>query len=315
VLQAGDIGQRVVLRRRAGLGQHGRPLLTDLLGELLAIDDQQVTVRADDGAEHVVALTEVTAAKRIPPRPVRYSEIAALERVADRAWPAPEHEPLGEWLLRAANGFTNRANSALPLGDAGRGLDEAVDACAEWYRARSLTPRITVPLPLRRDVASVLIRRGWHAQPRVLVQTAQLADILAIPVPPAGVRLAERPSAGLLEIITTRKSGLPEAASRILTTGEVRFAEVPGDDTRPVAIARAAVVTEWMHLGLVEVIESARGRGLARAVSQALASWAQAGGASRAFLQVEEHNLPAVRLYGAMGFRTHHTYITYRAPD
>jgi ribosomal protein S18 acetylase RimI-like enzyme len=69
-----------------------------------------------------------------------------------------------------------------------------------------------------------------------------------------------------------------------------------------------------MHLGLVEVVESARRQGLARAVTQALASWASSSGATRALLQVEEHNTPAVRLYAAMGFHTHHTYITYRRP-
>ena len=46
--------------------------------------------------------------------------IEALERAAARHWQAPETERLGEWLLRAAAGFTGRANSALPLGDPGR---------------------------------------------------------------------------------------------------------------------------------------------------------------------------------------------------
>lgn len=44
--------------------------------------------------------------------------IQALERDAARHWQAPDTEPLGEWLLRAAGGFTGRANSALPQGAA-----------------------------------------------------------------------------------------------------------------------------------------------------------------------------------------------------
>ena len=43
-----------------------------------------------------------------------------LERVAAAHWRGTEQEWLGEWLLRAADGFTGRANSALPLGDPGR---------------------------------------------------------------------------------------------------------------------------------------------------------------------------------------------------
>lgn len=313
VLQACDVGHRVVVRRRIGIGTLGRPLFTDLLGELVSIDDEHVVVRADDGRDHAVPVADVAAAKAIPPRPVRYSQIVALERAADDAWPAPEHERLGDWYLRAAAGFTNRANSALPLGDPGLPLTEAIDACADWYRARSLPAKITVPLPVRRDVAQALTHRGWFAQPVVLVQTAPLADVLAGPEPTAAVRQDQAPSAGFLEVITARKAGLPDAARRILTGGTVQFAEIPSSDGRtPLAIARAAVVGEWMHLGLVEVHESARRRGLARAVTQNLSAWAATVGAERAVLQVEERNAPAVALYASMGFTTHHTYVTYR---
>ena len=45
--------------------------------------------------------------------------IQDLERAAALHWQAPETERLGEWRLRAADGFTGRANSALPLGDPG----------------------------------------------------------------------------------------------------------------------------------------------------------------------------------------------------
>ena len=71
-----------------------------------------------------------------------------LERMAAAHWRGTEEEWLGEWLLRAADGFTGRANSALPLGDPGLPLDEALDYVTGWYRARELTPMISVPLPL-----------------------------------------------------------------------------------------------------------------------------------------------------------------------
>src|SRR5688500_11368552 len=110
---AADVGHRVVVRRYVGVGASGRALFTDVLGELVAADAEGLAVRTEDGAEHAIAHDEVAAAKRIGPRPARYSEIIALERAADRAWPAPVREPLGEWILRAAQGWTNRANSAL----------------------------------------------------------------------------------------------------------------------------------------------------------------------------------------------------------
>ena len=63
-------------------------------------------------------------------------------------WRGTEEEWLGDWLLRAAEGFTGRANSVLPLGDPGMPLDEALAAVTEWYRARSLRPAMAVPTPL-----------------------------------------------------------------------------------------------------------------------------------------------------------------------
>ena len=311
MLERRDVGHRVVVRRRVGVTAAGRPQLTDVLGELVDLDDAAVTVRTDDGRARDHPAADVVAAKRMPPRPVRYSEMVELERIADVAWPAPEHERLGDWYLRAAQGWTNRANSALPLGEPGRPLAEAALACRAWYDDHGLQPKITVPLPLRRDVATVLTDLGWRAQPPVLVQTAALADVLAAVPAETAVSLTGEPSPEFVRVVAARKQSIPPAAHHVLTAvPDVRFAEVRVDGTL-LALARGAVVEQTMHIGLVEVDPAARRRGLARRVTRALAEWAAGLGAERALLQVEEHNEAAVRLYARLGFTTHHRYVTY----
>jgi N-acetylglutamate synthase len=306
VLNACDVGHRVVVRRRLD----GWPRFTDLLGVLVDLDQARLIIRTEDGTEHVLRLDEVEAAKPIPPRPAKFSEIAALELVGDRAWPAPEQERLGGWRLRAAQGWTNRANSALPIGEAGMPLDAAVDQVRRWYQDRGLPPKITVPLPLRRDVATHLAGAGWFAQPPVLVQAAGLSDLAG---PADGVELRPDPSDGFLAIVGARKASLPAVAHQVmLGVPQVRFAEIRDGDGTVQAITRGAVVDGWLHLALVEVVPAARRRGLARAAAAALAGWAATEQATRAFLQVEEANEAAVALYGKQGFRTHHTYVTYR---
>src|SRR6185312_11773870 len=88
-LGPGDVGHRVVVRRYVGIAPSGRPLFTDVLGELVAVDADGVRVTTEDGTEHTIPADDVSAAKRVGPRPARYSEIEALERVDDEAWPAP----------------------------------------------------------------------------------------------------------------------------------------------------------------------------------------------------------------------------------
>ena len=57
---------------------------------------------------------------------------------APRSFGSVESERLGDWELRAASGFTRRANSVLPLGDPRLPLDEALDAVRRWYGDRGL---------------------------------------------------------------------------------------------------------------------------------------------------------------------------------
>ena len=89
-----------------------------------------------------------------------------LEGAAALHWQAPETEPLGEWRLRAAAGFTGRANSALPVGDPGLPLPEAVAAVEDWYRRRDLRPMIVLPQGAGPDpLPAYLAERSWVPRP------------------------------------------------------------------------------------------------------------------------------------------------------
>jgi hypothetical protein len=80
--------------------------------------------------------------------------IPDLEQRAALGWRAQEEVRLGAWLLRAAGGFTGRANSALAVGDPGQPLDQAAGAVRDWYQARGLTAMIAIPYPAGRPRAA-----------------------------------------------------------------------------------------------------------------------------------------------------------------
>ncbi|MGW0436336.1 GNAT family N-acetyltransferase [Micromonospora sp. NPDC003197] len=328
MLRRQDVGHRMVVRRIVGI-RDGRPVFSDALGELVELTETHLTMATAKG-ELRVPLTEVHRAKRVPParRPTA-TTVVALELAANEAWPALVQERLGDWRLRAADGWTGRANSALPVGDPDRPLEAAIDAVADWYAARRQPATINVPLPLAAPIGSALDRRGWTARPPVLVQTVPLTALLAaVParadLPP--VELATEPSAAWIALAAARKAGpaaeLPAAAWHVLTAvDQVRFAHLYADsgdaDPQLLGVARGTVTGDgrWLGLTLIEVVPAARRQGLAQQLVRGLAEWAVELGASHAFLQVEEHNSGAVALYRRLGFTTHHTYVSRLAPS
>jgi len=93
---------------------------------------------------------------------------------------------------RTAAGFTGRANSALPLGDPGRPLPEAVTAVEEWYRRRGLRPMIVLPQGAAPDhLENHLNERGWLPRPGPAY--VMIAPIGALPASQAAVGFTPEP--------------------------------------------------------------------------------------------------------------------------
>ncbi len=319
MLRRQDVGHRVVVRRIVGVSQD-RPLFTDALGELVDLSETELTLATANGTLRV-PLREVHRAKRVPAaRRPRAADVVALELAANDGWPAPVQSRLGAWVLRAAENWTGRANSALAVGDPDRTLEAAIDAVTRWYAARGQQALINAPMPLAAPVNTALDERGWTSRPLTLVQTAPLATLLAGTPPVADlppVTLADAPTDDWLTMVAEHKGTLPAAAVRVLTgvPGTV-FAQVRDADGDLLAVARGTVTgpDRWHGISLLQTAPQARRRGLGAHVVRAMARWAEQHGATRAYLQVEERNTAAVALYGRLGFTTHHTYLTREQP-
>jgi ribosomal protein S18 acetylase RimI-like enzyme len=321
VLGPQHVGQRVVVRRFVGM-RDARPVFSDILGQLLEATETHLTVRARSGAVRV-PIHEITRAKTVPPRR-RFTPTEALEVAAAAGWPAREHDRLGDWILRATDGWTQRANSALTIGDPDLPLPDAIDFVQRWYRERSLVPAMSVPVPLFQRLDDELERRGWFANPVTQVMTAPLPQLLSTlaqtPWTSAGrVELADAPSAEWLAAVGGRKGPLPPKAVAVLTqVPHVRFAEWYAEDGALMATARGCVADDdsrWLGLSLIGVDERYRRQGLAQRLIAALCEWAVSLGARDAYLQVEQRNTPAVALYERLGFTVHHAYSSRRLLD
>lgn len=275
-----------------------------------------ITRKSGEGVR--IPESSLVAGKVVPAAPARRRGPAAsyeeLALVAARAWRPVESERLGEWELRAAAGFTRRANSVLPLGDPGLPLDEALTVVRRWYGDRGLPAYVQTATGgegTQELLCAELEGRGWVREVTAELWTGALAP-LADRAEGTGVVLSREADEAWLA--RYRRKGVSEVALKVLGSGpSVWFATVPGAGA-PAAIGRCVVDGRWASFAAVEVDPAMRRRGLATTVMAALARRALDEGASAAWLQVEEDNAGARALYAGMGFAAHHAYHHYREP-
>ncbi|HEX4252419.1 MAG TPA: GNAT family N-acetyltransferase [Pseudonocardia sp.] len=154
------VGRRVALRHRLPEVE-GRPMLTDAVGELVDDGPAAVLVHTRRGVVRVARAAVVAVREIPPPMPRRpsWAAVARLERICSDAWPAVLVRPLGQWRLRAADGFTGRANSALAVGDPGLAMPAALDRVCGFAAEHGLLPRVQVAIgsPWHRAI----LANGW----------------------------------------------------------------------------------------------------------------------------------------------------------
>lgn len=243
-------------------------------------------------------------------------DIAAFERMAARHWQGTERAQLGDWLLRAAGGFTGRANSALPLGDPGIPVERAIDEVEAWYTQRGLVPLITLamwPGAAPGPLETRLIRRGWRLRSGpAMVMTARTALIAGHRQDPS-LTIACEPDAEWLALYRFDGRQLPPAALAVLLSAPSQLFASLRRDGHTVATGRLSLAGGWAGITAIEVDPAWRRAGLGTAVTAGLAAQAAARGVQDIFLQVEEDNTAARALYLRCGFKQRHRY-HYRLP-
>lgn len=277
----------------------------------------------------------MTAGRPGAPTPRRLDELAVA------ATPAERTEHLGGWLVRVSPSLPfRRTNSVVPFpgpDPADRPLDARLARVTDRYRATGAPARIqVVPDADPADLDAALADRGWRIEAPVVVLWSPLplappgspdghdtpADDTPADDAPIGVTVLAGGSGGAaLEAGPAWHAAL-EAAGADPTTGR-RFdaygrmlaplgsrahLAVATVDGRPVGVGRSVTIDGWTALLGMATLPTHRRRGVATAVVRALTGRAAGEGGAGAWLQVEEDNLGARRLYERLGFRPSHRY-------
>jgi ribosomal protein S18 acetylase RimI-like enzyme len=254
--------------------------------------------------------------------------LETLETLMDSAWPAAERVESGGWVLRAASGVTQRANSVWPRdpGEDPHLQFAAVREARLWYRSRRL-PLIFQIFDDARHAAlnAVLDAEGFTRQSETLV-LVHVPGAESGPEsgadsggPEPAVEISAGPSAEWLELwwSVDGRGGADElaVARRILDGCPSLYALVGDDGGAPAAVARLALPNAgpsgpgWGGLYCMATRPDARRRGYGGRVVRALLDEGGARGLAGYWLLVMASNAGARELYARAGFREAGRYL------
>lgn len=255
-----------------------------------------------------VPRNSVQAMRRVPPRVVRpTSSVDDMVRLTAQGWPGTEVVRMGGWSLHAGGGYSRRANSCHPTGDAERPLNEALEGISAFYRSRGLRPCLQVAA---RDLTgdepgarldAALAARGWQAATPSRVMTADLRDITSGPFAP--LEWSTMPGDGWLGVDASQHPSRVE----VLASADAHYATWLTDG-RAMGTGRLAITDDWAGLSCLVVDPALRGNGHGRALTIAMMARARELGARWVYLQVADDDGIANHLYGSLGFTVHHHY-------
>ncbi len=235
-----------------------------------------------------------------------------LDRLAANAWPALETEPLDGWRLRYNEGLHRRVNSVFPENDGVVPIDEKLAQAEAFYRERTMAPRFQISpacQPPRLD--DILATRGYETESGVDIMVGDAAAIAGQTHSSATVELLPALNEDWLDVHMADTPDLETKArkGRMLTRIEMphvfALAVVAG---KPVAAGLGIYENGWCGIFGMFTLAHERRRGHGHALLCALADWTLARGGTRAYLQVERDNPPALAFYAKIGFRTVHGY-------
>jgi ribosomal protein S18 acetylase RimI-like enzyme len=233
--------------------------------------------------------------------------IIELEKLSDATWPAAEIIDFGKWRLRISDGFTMRANSALPtgagpIGEPALPLTDAVEHVVKIYRDKGLTPTFTLPLPIYEVLDDYLESQGWQVKVGAQFLVKDIDLIENENSSQNNIEILDHPSQAWLGLQSDH--GLEKLMKRY----PARYGVIKSGES-VVAVGRIATLGTWAMATRLFVDPSHRGKGLAKQLMLHLMAAAKADGATKIGLQVDLENAAALALYDSMGFRSHHKYV------
>jgi N-acetylglutamate synthase len=238
-----------------------------------------------------------------------------FERAGLKAWPGVEVEWDGNWIRRAANGYTQRANSVQSFDIADDDNAAArIEAGANWLKARGIRPTFRVTPQAGPRTLAALDEAGW-----ITVDDSHLfaMELGSVEPDPRGqiYELVDPSFLGVQKYLRDYTDDKVAKLKAVLEAvdGPGRGIVVYSPEGAPVASALMTIGDGIVITGNVITDTKQRRKGYGAAMMRTGLAWAKSAGATLAALNVAADNPAAQALYRSLGYTRQYDY-TYRTP-
>jgi GNAT superfamily N-acetyltransferase len=236
-----------------------------------------------------------------------------LEELSLSAWPALQTLVYDGWILRFAEGYSNRSNSVNPLYPSTLPIDVKIRHCEECYASRGLSSVFKiVEGGKQREIDGELEAGNYAKIHETFVMTRSLEDIAAPTRHDPTVLFSESFDDEWIDafcLCSGHDARERPIIARILGNVIVpRIVAAIRENGRIVACGYGAVDRGWVGLFNIAVHKEYRRNGLGQALVASILERARGLGAEQAYLQVVEVNEAARSLYAKIGFADEYRY-------
>ena len=234
-----------------------------------------------------------------------------IEELSYNSWPALLTFHNDGWIMRFANGFTDRCNSVWPLYRSSINLKDKAERCEAIYKScnQPVIFRITSDIN-HIELDKHLERMYYVVKTPTIVQILNIAK-LSLKSVTDDITISNIPNYDWIRDVAdvTKSLSLPNAYQAILRNinlplGLARIKR----NGRVVALGLGVIDDKYLGLYGLNTLPSFRRQGLAHKLITALLKWGQNNNAELAYLHVEADNNPARPLYDSMGFKDVYQY-------
>ena len=236
--------------------------------------------------------------------------ILLYEELSLNAHPALQTQLYDGWVLRFANGYTNRANSVNPLYPSTLDLQEKIAECEKRYFAHGLPAVFKLTDATDPNIDKALEQRGYAFVTPTYVMSMDLRDKNFMSGDRVTTNLANDEWLTAYFTFSGYTNSVKIATAKQILEN-VKNPMICGRIVKDgVSVACGSAVIERGYVALLNVVvdEAQRGKGYGTEICESLLSEATRIGAHTAYLQVVQDNQKAIRLYTKLGYKTMYSY-------